>query len=87
MKLFQRTLWSFVGVISLQAALVGAALSSIFGSMQGEDASRELSAEASSAYESFNAWKLAFWKDINEIAEDGRLVRAVGASCGLAGLG
>jgi signal transduction histidine kinase len=82
MKLFQRTLWSFVGVISLQAVLIGAALSSIFGSMQGEDASRELSAEAANAYESFNAWKLAFWKDINEIAEDPALRRAVGRAAG-----
>ncbi len=82
MKLFQRTLWSFVGVIALQAALAGAALSTVFGSMQAEDAAREMAAEASTAYESFNAWKLAFWKDINLLNEDGRLVRAVGASTG-----
>ncbi len=82
MKLFQRTLWSFVGVIALQAALAGAALSTILGSMQAEDAAREMSIEASNAYESFNAWKLAFWKDINELAEDERLVRAVAACAG-----
>jgi len=82
MKLFQRTLWSFVGVIALQAALAGAALSTILGSMQAEDAAREMATEAANAYESFNAWKLAFWKDINELAEDARLARAVGASVG-----
>jgi two-component system NtrC family sensor kinase len=77
MKLFQRTLLSFAGAIFLQAALAGAALAAIFGSMQTEDAARELKADAESAYESFNAWKLAFWKDINELAEDGRLSRLV----------
>jgi PAS domain S-box-containing protein len=82
MKLFQSTLLSFIGVISLQAVLTGAALSSIFGSMQGEDAARELSSEAANAYESFNAWKLAFWKDINEISEDPALVRAVERAAG-----
>ena len=82
MKLFQRTLWSFVGVIALQAALAGAALSTILGSMQAEDAAREMSTEAMNAYDSFNAWKLAFWKDINELAEDARLARTVGASEG-----
>jgi hypothetical protein len=82
MKLFQRTLWSFVGVIALQAALAGAALSTIFGSMQAEDAAREMAAEASNAYESFNAWKLAFWKDINLLNEDARLARAVADSAG-----
>jgi len=82
MKLFQRTLWSFVGVIALQAGLTGAALSTILRSMQAEDAAREMSTEAANAYESFNAWKLAFWKDINELAEDARLARAVGASRG-----
>jgi signal transduction histidine kinase len=81
-KLFQRTLWYFVGVIALQAGLTGAALSTILGSMQAEDAAREMSTEAANAYESFNAWKLAFWKDINELAEDARLARAVGASGG-----
>jgi signal transduction histidine kinase len=81
-KLFQRTLWSFVGVIALQAGLTGAALSAILGSMQAEDASREAATEAASAYESFNAWKLALWKDINELAEDGALARAVAASRG-----
>jgi signal transduction histidine kinase len=82
MKLFQRTLWSFVGVIALQAGLAGAALSAIFGSMQAEDAAREMSTEAANAYDSFNAWKLAFWKDINELAEDASLSRAVAASRG-----
>ncbi len=80
MKLFQRTLWSFVGVIALQAALAGAALSTIFGSMQAEDAAREMATEAANAYDSFNAWKLAFWKDINVLAEDAALARAVGAA-------
>jgi signal transduction histidine kinase len=82
MKLFQRTLWSFVGVIALQAGLAGAALTAIMGSMQAEDAAREIDAESSNAYESFNAWKLAFWKDINTLAEDGRLMRAVAESEG-----
>jgi len=81
-KLFQRTLWSFAGVIALQAALAGAALSTILGSMQAEDAGREMAAEAANAYESFNAWKLAFWKDINELAEDARLSALVEASVG-----
>jgi len=80
MKLFQRTLWSFVGVIGLQAALSGAALAAIFGSMQAEDAEREVSAEAANAYESFNAWKLAFWKEINELIEDRALEAAVASS-------
>jgi PAS domain S-box-containing protein len=80
MKLFQRTLWSFIGVIALQAALAGAALAAIFGSMQDEDAAREISTEAATAYESFNGWKLAFWKEINEAAEDRALARAVSAS-------
>jgi len=82
MKLFQRTLWSFVGVIALQAALAGAALATIFGSMQDEDAAREISVEAANAYESFNAWKLAFWKEINELVEDPALAQAVAASRG-----
>jgi signal transduction histidine kinase/HAMP domain-containing protein len=79
-KLFQRTLGSFIGVLTLQALLTGAALSSIFGSMQAEDAAREVSTEAANAYESFNAWKLAFWKEINEIAEDSALAEAVSSS-------
>jgi PAS domain S-box-containing protein len=82
MKLFQRTLLSFAGVIALQAALAGAALSTIFGSMQAEDASREMATEAANAFEAFNAWKLAFWKDINELAEDARLAKAIVASPG-----
>jgi signal transduction histidine kinase len=82
MKLFQRTLLSFAGVIALQAALAGAALSAILGSMQAEDAALKMSTEAANAFESFNAWKLAFWKDINELAEDQALSRAVGASRG-----
>ncbi|MGO8695931.1 MAG: sensor histidine kinase [Rectinemataceae bacterium] len=77
MKLFQRTLLSFAGAIFLQAALAGAALATIFGSMQTEDAARELKTEAESAYGAFNAWKLAFWKDINELAENGRLLHLV----------
>lgn len=80
MKLFQRTLWSFVGVIALQAGLAGAALAAIMGSIQAEDAAREIDAESANAYESFNAWKLAFWKDINTLAEDRRLLRSIGAS-------
>ncbi|MDP3176809.1 MAG: ATP-binding protein [Spirochaetaceae bacterium] len=82
MKLFQRTLLSFAGVIALQAALAGAALSAIFGSMQAEDAALQMSTEAANAFESFNAWKLAFWKDINELAEDRRLAAAIGAARG-----
>jgi PAS domain S-box-containing protein len=82
MKLFQRTLWSFVGVIGLQAALSGAALAAIFGSMQAEDAAREISTEAANAYESFNAWKLAFWKEINELAENPKLAAAVSSAGG-----
>ena len=82
MKLFQRTLWSFVGVIALQAAVSGAALAAIFGSMQAEDASREISDEAANAYESFNAWKLAFWKEINELAEDRQLAAALSSGRG-----
>jgi signal transduction histidine kinase len=82
MKLFQRTLWSFVGVIALQALLAGAALGAMLGSMQAEDAAREIASEAANAYESFNAWKLAFWKEINALAEDTRLSRTVGASSG-----
>ena len=80
MKLFQRTLLSFAGVIFLQAVLAGAALAVIFGSMQTEDATRELKTEASAAYEVFNAWKLAFWKDINTLAEDERLIRLISGS-------
>jgi len=79
-KLFQRTLWSFVGVIALQAGLSGAALTAILGSMQAEDAAREIEGESANAYESFNAWKLAFWKDINTLAEDSALIRAVAES-------
>jgi signal transduction histidine kinase len=82
MKLFQRTLGSFVGVIALQAALSGAALTTILGSMQAEDASREIAAEAASAYEAFNAWKLVFWKHINVLAEDQALARTVAAARG-----
>jgi PAS domain S-box-containing protein len=82
MKLFQRTLWSFVGVIALQAAVSGAALAAIFGSMQAEDAAREISDEAANAYESFNAWKLAFWKEINELAEDRQLSAALSSGRG-----
>jgi PAS domain S-box-containing protein len=81
-KLFQRTLWSFVGVLTLQALLTAAAISTIFGSMQAEDAAREISTEAANAYESFNAWKLAFWKEINELAEDPALALAVSGSRG-----
>ncbi len=77
MKLFQRTILSFAGAIFLQAALAGAALAAIFGSMQNEDAARELKTEAESAYESFNAWKLAFWVDINDLAQDAGLSRRV----------
>ena len=80
MKLFQRTLGSFIGVLTLQALITGAALSSIFGSMQAEDAAREVSMESANAYESFNAWKLAFWKEINEIGEDPALAEAVSSS-------
>jgi signal transduction histidine kinase len=81
-KLFQRTLGSFVGVLTLQALLTGAAISTIFGSMQTEDAARKISTEAANAYESFNAWKLAFWKEINELAEDPELALAVASSRG-----
>jgi signal transduction histidine kinase/HAMP domain-containing protein len=80
MKLFQRTLLSFALVIALQALLTGSALSSVLGSMQAEDASHELATEAANAFENFNAWKLAFWKEINELAEDRALVRAVAAA-------
>lgn len=80
MKLFQRTLLSFAGAIFLQAVLAGAALAAIFGSMQTEDAARELKTEASAAYDVFNAWKLAFWKDVNDLVDDGRLEQLVAAS-------
>jgi signal transduction histidine kinase/HAMP domain-containing protein len=80
MKLFQRTLLSFAGAIFLQALLAGTALAAIFGSMQSEDAAKELKSEAESAYGAFNAWKLAFWKDITELADDGRLSRLVEGS-------
>lgn|GEM_PF-349635 len=84
MKLFQRTLFSFALVIALQAVLSAVALSAIFGSMQDEDAQRELAVEAANAYESFNAWKLAFWKDANELAEDSQLSAALGMARGRA---
>jgi signal transduction histidine kinase/HAMP domain-containing protein len=85
MKFFQRTLLSFAGVIALQAALTGAALAAIFGSMQAEDAQREVSAEAANAYESFNAWKLAFWKEINDLVEDPALEAAVSSASAAGG--
>ena len=76
MKLFQRTLWSFVGVIALQAALAGAGALHHLRLHAGRGRRARDVPEASNAYESFNAWKLAFWKDINELAEDARLARA-----------
>jgi signal transduction histidine kinase/HAMP domain-containing protein len=81
-KLFQRMLWSFVCVLSLQALLTGAALSRIFGAMQEEDAAREMAAEAANANEFFNAWKLSFWKQINILAEDPSLAAAVSRAPG-----
>nr|MDA8410019.1 hypothetical protein [Treponema sp.] len=70
MRLFQRTLLSFAGVIVLEAGLASFAIAAVVGTMQTKDAAREIGDEAQGAFESFNSWKLAFWKRINELAED-----------------
>jgi hypothetical protein len=50
MKLFQRTLWSFAGVIALQAALAGAALSAIHRLDAGRGRGPRDGHEAANAY-------------------------------------
>jgi len=80
MKLFRRTLLSFAGVIVLEAGLASMAIATVVGSMQMDDAGREIRDEARGAFDSLNSWKLAFWKRINELAEDDDLRAAIAAS-------
>ncbi len=77
MRLFQRTLLSFAGVIVVEAGLASFAIAAVVGTMQTKDAAREIGDEAQGAFESFNSWKLAFWKRINELAEDEELHDAI----------
>ena len=77
MKLFQRTLLSFVGVILSRPPSPARLLRRFSARCRPRTPRANSRRRRSQAYESFNAWKLAFWKDINELAENGRLLHLV----------
>jgi PAS domain S-box-containing protein len=84
MKLFQRTILSFFGIIVLQTALTVILVADSIEASQAEDAKRELKDEALSVFDNFNAWKRALWAQVVDLAANEELKRAIDAQAGIA---
>ena len=84
MKLFQRTLLSFVGIIMLQGALTIILVTDSIGNAQSVDAWRELRNEAVTVYDNVNAWKRLLWKGSVEFQDDGELKALVASQTRIA---
>ncbi|GAB1484878.1 hypothetical protein MASR2M78_36960 [Treponema sp.] len=78
MKLFQRTLLSFFGIIMVQGALTIALVADRIANSQSEDAWRELRSEALIVYDNVNSWKRLLWKEAVDLHEDEELSAIIG---------
>ncbi len=82
MKLFTKTLLFFIAVIIFGSALTILLITGLTRRVNDADARKELEAEASILYESFNSWKRQLWTTLVTFGSDPRFAGVLAATHG-----